>query len=375
MPERMRIVFLSNANSLHLREWAEYFARDLGHAVTVLTIPPLERPYSGAVEVIEIGAGVTRHKLFWPLLVPRIRREVAARRADLLVGYRVVSYGFLAALTGIRPLVLAAQGGDMVWPPGDRLGQACVRYAVRRADLLNAWSENIRVEMLRYGADPSRIVVLSRGIDLTFFPTLPVKAPHPPRIAMTRSLLPSYNTKQLVEAMPHVLRELPDARCDIAGDGPLRGALEQQARDLGIAGPVRFVGRLSREEVRALVGGAHVYASTTITDGLPLSHFEAMAVGAVPVCTDIAANRLWIRDGENGYLAPVGDAPALAERLVRALRDHDWRGRAMRANRALVEREHDRQVNLARMEGLWRDLCRRRGGAAVTAGSTSSSVG
>ncbi len=355
MRERLRIVFLSNANSLHLREWAEYFAVELGHAVTVLTIPALEKPYREPVEVVELGRGLQKRKPFWPLLVPRIRRELRARRADLFVGYRVVSYGFLASLARFRPLVLAAQGGDMVWPPDDRVGQFCVRYAVRRAQLLNAWSPNIRDEMLRFGADPARIVVLSRGIDLDFFPA-PDPSPRPPRIAMTRSLLPSYNTKQLVAAMPHVLRAVPGATCAIAGDGPLRGALEAQARELGLDGAVRFTGRLERAALRDMVAGSRVYCSTTITDGLPLSHFEAMAVGAVPVCTDIAANRVWIRHGENGMLAPVGDPEALARGLVRALTDDAWCAGAAAENRRMVEQAHDRRANMARMSRGWAEL-------------------
>ncbi len=351
----MRLVFLSNANSLHLREWAEYFKHELGHDVTVLTIPPLEKPYRG-IEVVQLGRGLTERKPFWPLLVPRIRREVRARQADLFIAYRVVSYGFLASLTRLSPLVLAAQGGDMVWPPDDKVGQFCVRYAVKRAARLNAWSDNIRDEMQRFGADPARIVVLSRGIDLTQFPRVAEKPAAPPTIAMTRSLLPSYNVTQLVAAMPHVLARVPEAVCEIAGDGPLRPALEAQARAAGCAASVRFLGRVSREEIVRLVERAHVYASTTITDGLPLSHFEAMAAGAVPVCTDIGANRLWIRDGENGFLAPVGDAAALGEKLARALSDAAFRARAAALNRAMVERDHDRRVNLQRMSDDWERL-------------------
>lgn len=355
----MRALFLSNANSLHLREWSEYFARELGHEIAVMTIPRLEKPYDESVETIEIGTPLTSRKAFWPLLLPRIRREIRARRPDVFAGYRVVSYGFLASLARFRPLVLAAQGGDMVWPPDDRMGRICCRFACRRGDHFNAWASNIRDEMIRYGADPAKIVVLSRGIDLDAFPRLPEKPAGPPTIVMTRSLLPSYNTTQLVAAMPLVLREVPDALCRIAGDGPLRGELEAQAKDLGVADRVRFLGRQSRAEIIRLVEEGHVYASMTITDGLPLSHFEAMAVGCFPVVTDISANRIWFEDGVNGMLAPVGDPPALAKKLIAALQDRDLRERAAKANRAMIERDHDRRVNLRKMAEGWEALARR----------------
>ncbi len=353
----LRIAFLSNANSLHLREWAEYLAGTLHCEVTVLTVPRLARPYGHGVRTVEVGdTWAGRRKVFWPLLLPRIRRELAAVRPDVLVGYRVVSYGFLAALTGVRPLVLAAQGGQLTWPADEPKRRACVRYAVRRADLLNAWAPNIKEQMRRHGADAERIVVLSRGVDLSLFPALPDKSGLPPTIVMTRSLLPSYNTRQLIAALPRVVAAVPDVRCEIAGDGPLRADLEAQAAALGVADHVHFLGRIPRAEVVRRLERAQVYCSTTVSDGLPLSHFEAMAAGAVPVCTDIPANRVWIKDGENGFLAPLGDAARLADRLVRALRDEAFRAAVVPANRSMVERRHDRQRNLPLMTRGWEKL-------------------
>ncbi len=232
-----------------------------------------------------------------------------------------------------------------------------MRYACRRGDFFNAWSTNIRDEMIRHGADPAKIMVCSRGIDLARFPRRSAPPPGPPVIAMTRSLLPSYNTIQFVEAMAVVAGQRSDVVAEIAGDGPERPRLEARARELGLLGTtVRFVGRLSRDEIVALVERAQVYCSTTITDGLPLSHFEAMAAGCFPVVTDIRANRVWFRDGDNALLAPVGDAPALGAALLRALSDAPLVERAVAANRAMIEREFDRDRNMRRIEAAWREL-------------------
>lgn len=362
----MRIAFLSNANSVHLKEWAEYFAGTLGHEVIVLTIPEPEMRYGEGVDVVHVGKRLTARKAAWPFLVPSLRRTLRARAPDILVAYRVVSYGFLAALTGFRPIVMVAQGGDMVWPPGDRLGTFCVRFACKRGDLFNAWSENIREEMVRHGADPARIVVCSRGIDLSQFQKSPNKPKDVFRIAMTRSLQPSYNTIQLVEAIALLKEKIPNVSAEIAGDGSERVALERRARELGVLGDsVRFLGRQSRREVVDLLEGSHVYCSTTITDGLPLSHFEAMAAGCFPVCTDIKANRLWIRPGNNGLLVPVGDPAALAQALMVAFQDERLRAEAARENRRLVEERFDRRVNMKTIEASWKSLLGQSEGLSV----------
>ncbi len=356
----MQVTFLSNANSLHLKEWAEYLVRELGHRATVLTIPRPELPYEG-VRVVHLASRPwLERKPAWPLLLPRLRRVLREERTDVLVGYRVVSYGFLAALAGFHPLVLAGQGGYLVWPPDRKFGRFCARYALRHADLLHAWSGNIRDSMLRLGADPGRILVLSRGVDLDFFRPGDRRREGPPwRIVMTRSLTPIYNTIQLVRAMVHVRREVPDVECHVVGDGPLRGELERTARELGVDDVVLFRGRLGREALRDLLQEAHVYVSTSISDGLPLSHIEAMACGLFPVCTDIPVNRYLVRDGETGLLAPVGDDAALGRALVRALRDRDLRERAVRENLAMVSREHDRHRNMRTMVAHWERLASR----------------
>ncbi len=355
----MNLVFLSNSNAVHLKEWSEYFQHRLGHTCTVLTIPKAAMPYDG-VEVIDIGSRLSSSKLAWPLLVPKIRRILHHKRADLLIAYRVVSYGFLASLVGFRPLVMAAQGGDLVWPPDDRFGQFTARRACNSGDYFNAWADNIKDELIRYGADPEKIFVCSRGIDFRTFPALPHKPPGPPTICVTRGLLPSYNFIQLIEAMPSALRDLPEARLTIAGDGPERPALEARARALGVAGAITFLGHQPRQGIIDLLTRSHLYVSTTITDGLPLSHFEAMAAGVFPVVSDIAANRVWVKEGENGFLFPLGDPERLAQKIVQAWRDVEFRQRVMQANRTMVEREHDRDRNMQRIEAGWVELLARR---------------
>lgn len=351
----MNLVFLSNANAVHLKEWSEYFQHRLGHQCTVLTIPKQTMSYDG-VEVIDIGNRFSGSKLAWPLLVPKIRQVLARKNADLLIAYRVVSYGFLASLVGFRPLVMAAQGGDLVWPPDDKFGQFTARRACRSGDYFNAWAGNIKDELIKYGAAPEKIFVCSRGIDFRTFPALPQKPFGPPTICVTRGLLPSYNFGQLIESMPAVLRELPDARLTIAGDGPERPKLQARAAELGVSAAITFLGHQARQGIVDLLNRSQLYVSTTITDGLPLSHFEAMAAGVFPIVSDIAANRIWIKDGENGLLFALGDPGMLAQQIVRAWRDTELRHHSVLANRKMVEREHDRDRNMQRIESGWIEL-------------------
>jgi glycosyltransferase involved in cell wall biosynthesis len=351
----VRIAFFSNVNSIHLKEWTEYLHSELSQEILVLTIPEPELDYDG-VEVVHIGSRLSAAKLAWPALLPSLKRELKRFDADLLVAFRIVSYGALATFSGFRPLVLAAQGGNFEKTSNTRATRFCIRFAVRRADLIHAWSPNLREHLIGYGADPSKILTCSRGIDLRLFPRVPAEPEGPLRIVMTRALKPIYNVELLVRAMPKILDAEPDAVCDIAGDGFLRAELEGLARRLGVEGSIRFLGYLPRPEIVRLLQTAHVYASTTRTDGLPLSHFEAMASGVFPVVTDIEANRIWIEDNANGFLVPLGDSDALATKIVQAYRSEDLRRSAVARNLRLVETEFDRSRNMERMLEAYTEL-------------------
>ena len=101
----------------------------------------------------------------------------------------------------------------------------------------------------------------------------------------------------------------------VAGDGPLRGALQERI-DAGQL-PVRLLGR--RADVPDLLAAADVVVSTSEWEGQPLGVQEALAVGAPVVATDVGGTREVT--GEAAVLVPYGDATALAASISRLLAD------------------------------------------------------
>jgi glycosyltransferase involved in cell wall biosynthesis len=110
----------------------------------------------------------------------------------------------------------------------------------------------------------------------------------------------------------------------VAGEGPLRGALEDTITRNGL--PVRLLG--SRRDVPDLLGAADIVASTALWEGQPLNLQEALHAGAAIVATDVGGTGAVL--GDAGVLIPGGDAEALAG----ALRDlvlHPERRAALQA--------------------------------------------
>jgi rhamnosyl/mannosyltransferase len=110
----------------------------------------------------------------------------------------------------------------------------------------------------------------------------------------------------------------------IVGDGPLRAALEARARELDIAGRVRFLGSVADDELAAVYRACDVFVLPSVTrqEAFGVVQLEAMAAGKPVVSTDVGTGVGWVnRHGETGYVVPPRDPVALREALRRLLAD------------------------------------------------------
>src|SRR5207253_11518069 len=130
----------------------------------------------------------------------------------------------------------------------------------------------------------------------------------------------------------------------IAGDGELRAALEQTARDFGLADRVRFLGW--RRDLPTIYGASDVFLLTSRNEGTPVALIESLASGVPGVSTDVGGVRDVI-DANTGAVAPFDDAAGLAAAVTRLLADRGLRQMMGERGRASVVARYglDRLVN------------------------------
>lgn len=127
-----------------------------------------------------------------------------------------------------------------------------------------------------------------------------------------------------VEAFALVVEQVPDARLDIYGSGPLQNQLQRLIDARGLTQSVTLLGYTSDPD--AVLRGAAGLLMSSAYEGLPLVLFEALAVGCPVVSYDLKYGpRMVVRDGVDGLLAPDGDVPALAAAVIRLLTDEPLR--------------------------------------------------
>ncbi|MFJ9605634.1 glycosyltransferase family 4 protein [Kitasatospora sp. NPDC101176] len=166
-----------------------------------------------------------------------------------------------------------------------------------------------------------------------------------PVVVCVSRLVPRKGQDTLIEAMPQILVDVPDAVLLIVGGGPYRADLERLADARGVRSAVRFTGSVPWSELPAHYGAGDVFAMPCRTrrggldvEGLGIVYLEASATGLPVVAGDSGGAPDAVLEGETGYVVPGGSADAAAERIVRLLRDEELRRRMGEAGRRWVER-------------------------------------
>jgi len=155
-----------------------------------------------------------------------------------------------------------------------------------------------------------------------------------PVVGNVAALVPHKGQRHLVEAARLVIQEMPDVRFVILGEGELREPLERQVHEHHLQKHVLLPG--FRTDVIGCIKGFDLFAMSSVTEGLGTSLLDAMACARPIVATSAGGIPEIVEDGVNGLLVPPRDHAALADAIVRMLKDPARRQRMGDAGLARV---------------------------------------
>ena len=187
-------------------------------------------------------------------------------------------------------------------------------------------------------AGAEKVIATSRAVAEQFpfarpevvYPAAPVStlnprnlaAPSPRRSAVIGTacrLDPVKGLTHLIRAFAATHSEFPELRLEIAGEGPERGPLEAQARALGLAGCINFLGW--QDDLAPVLSRWQIFVLPSLEEGFGIAALEAMAAGLPVVATAAGGLPELVEHGRTGWLVPPGDSAALANRLRELVAD------------------------------------------------------
>jgi glycosyltransferase involved in cell wall biosynthesis len=297
----------------------------------------------------------------------RLRALMARERIDILHAhdfYAGVIGAAAARLAGVR--VIACQRHLKL---SDRaVHEWGTRLIHRLAHRILVNSEAIRAHILSRDGSPARkIVVIKNGISplarssesMSLHDSLcrELNVMNDSKlIGMVARLQPVKGHKFFIEAAANIINKEPKAQFVLAGGGPLKGDIEDQAVRLGIKDRLHLLG--DRTDVARLVASLDLLVLASLHEGLPNAVMEAMAAGVPVVATAVGGTKELITDGETGYLVPPADADSLAERITYAMANEADRMRVAARGCQFINAEFGMGRMVESVERLYDELMR-----------------
>jgi glycosyltransferase involved in cell wall biosynthesis len=246
------------------------------------------------------------------LFLGNIVGQLAGRRLGVPVVSNLVLSGDVESLRAYQPGASTRRAGWLRSIAGWAARSDLVRF--------RALTEEVRTSNAALlGVDPSLVTVIPRGVPPP--PEASRRSPaelglgEGPLAVNVGRLAPQKGQVLLVEAFAQVIEHVPDARLAIVGrDGEASDQVSEAIESFALKGSVTLVGHTS--QVVDYLAAAHVFAFSSLMEGLGTAVLEAMAVGVPVVAFDIPPVREATADGRFATLVPVGDVAELATALV-----------------------------------------------------------
>ncbi len=173
------------------------------------------------------------------------------------------------------------------------------------------------------------------------------RQPLRPYLICTRGFHPYYSADVVTRAFVEVKREFPEGRLCLVGKGSLESAIRQVIDDFKLT-EVEFTGPVPHERIPLLLDKADIFVNASWVDNMPNSILEAFAAGTPVVTTAQEGIRYLVEHERTGLLCPVGDWKALADAVIRLLRDPEL---ALRL--AANAREESHRYSWEAIRGQW----------------------
>jgi len=364
---RLKIAFLSNAESIHCRRWVASMA-GRGHEAHLVS--PVAREIPGAtvhVHPLYPAGSLGLSRLVQGFRnVYQVRRKLRQLQPDLIhiLGLFTLLGPDLKHAADVNfPVIISTWGSDVcVWQGESKRDYFIKQYLLQRADALTATSEYQAKETQKYLPGGRDVHVIPYGVDLARFAfrARPAPADGAITIGCVKRLEVIYGHVTLLDAFGQVAKELPGARLLLVGDGTAKGDLLKQAQRLGIAERIEWVGAADNDRVPDLLARMDIFAMPSLGESFGVAAVEAGSTGLPVVTSRVGGTAEVVIDGETGLLVPPAEPKPLAEALLRLARDPAMRARLGKAARARVERLFDWESNVELMERLYRHVVGRK---------------
>jgi len=248
--------------------------------------------------------------------------------------------------------VLTTWGSDILILPNNFILKKLVKFCLQNVDVVTSDSFYMTYKIKKMLPN-ANVVTVTLGIDDIFL-NAKVSIDEKENIIFSNRMHKEiYNIDKLIVNFKRFI-DLghKDWYLIIAGEGPITKKLKNLAVELGLNQNVEFVGFLNKQELVKFYKKAKIFVSVPSSDATSVSLLEAMAMGCIPVVSNLPANLEWVIDGITGII--VDDLNSLDRYLLRAKElSNEKHKKAFLINRAIVKQNCSSKEVISRFRRIY----------------------
>ena len=316
---------------IHIHELSKMQVK-YGNSVTVFTNNQKKLPASEIIDGYTIKRFPVRVTLFGnsisPDLIPAIFR--ARKKFDIIHAHSHLFFPTnictFSRLLGSVPLILTSHGLLSASAP-DWLNIMYTKTISKAnfsvTDRILCYTDLERNNLEKLGINGKKIRVIHNGVDADLFSPHKKVIGNKPRqqLLWCGRFVPGKGVSVLIDAYYKIIKEFPDTRLVLVGEGPLRKSINSQIEKLGLVNNVVIFEYRDNSEMSELYNESDIFILPSLMEGVPRTILEAMACGIPVIVSDLPHLRSVVQSA--GHCVPAGDSERLSEEISQLLSDRE----------------------------------------------------
>lgn len=340
---KMRILFLSAANSAHTVRWVNSLA-DRGHEVILVSQKDhrVEMDWiSTKVKTIYLPV---KGKKGYYFNAGFLKVIYMLEHVDVVNAHYASGYGTLARIARLPDVLLSVWGSDVYeFPYESRTKEKILKKNLNYAALIASTSYCMarQTEKIIGKRD---MVITPFGVDTERFRKYAEKKNGSFTIGSVKTLSPKYGIDMIIKAFYLFSDQLDDTehvQLVIFGEGSQRNELVHLCKTLGIMEKVHFEGYIPNTQVPDALNEMDIICFGSKQESFGVAAVEAMSCSIPVIATKVAGYKEVVEEGKTGYLVSYGDTETMAAYMLKLYRDKQLRDEIGRNGRNRVEKLYD----------------------------------
>ncbi len=383
----MKICIFADAESIHTMRWVDYFT-EKNHDVHLISLnSSSNRQNSSQFKFHRVKISIVYRllnfiinkilhytpRIIFKIYAIQVQKILKTINPDILHAHFLSSYGIMGALTDNHPLIISIWGSDVLVAPNKHKAIKMMElHALKKADCITTIPEFMKNHVIKlFGIQEDKIIRIPWGIDLKVFhkgyisetdfmrDSLKINKDSP-IILSNRATTPHYNIKNIINAVPEVIKVSKNAVfIFIKGSGSsiYFNEIQSIAQDLGIIDNVRFINELiSPEKMAVYLNIADMMISIPKTDQFASSIMEGMACGVIPIVGNLKVYEQYLTNNKNAFFTDPENPTEIAQKIIHCIKHPEIKEEFYKINLEIIKKYENFDINANKMYELYTDL-------------------